>query len=138
MKGERVLRFLVYIFSMGAAFAAGYRLTDIWFRAHLIPYPFEGYGVAVGLAFLFWALALLQIAELLIRRCGMKRISLISAVLFCILALGACGVFADEAEQSQANSRLQQVVDTQQQILKQLEDIKSELQVLKVRVSQNQ
>ena len=53
---------------MIGAFVAGYRLTDVWFRVKLIPYPFELYGIAVGLALVFWGFALLQIVEFVLSK----------------------------------------------------------------------
>ena len=62
---KQILRFFVYISALGAVFVAGYHLTDVWFQSHFVRYPFKHYGIAVGLAFVFWAFALLQLAELL-------------------------------------------------------------------------
>ncbi len=56
---------LFYIFTMGLVFVLGYRLTDVWFQKHLVPYPFELYGVAIGLALVFWTFALFQWVDLL-------------------------------------------------------------------------
>ncbi len=77
----------------------------------------------------------------------MKKLFVIQALLFCLAFLGAVTVFADEVESptpaspsvsEEVSSKLREVLETQQQILKELEEIKSEMKVLKVRISQNQ
>jgi hypothetical protein len=56
-----LFRFLLFIVFPIAAFVGGYQLTDLVFREKVIPYPFEIYGVAMGLGFFFWMLALASI-----------------------------------------------------------------------------
>ncbi len=58
-----------------------------------------------------------------------------------LVLLSSSSSFADETESAvsaEVNEKLVRVMETQQQILKELEDIKSELHILKIRVSQNQ
>ena len=71
----------------------------------------------------------------------MKRLFLFAIIILSFVVLNASALFADETESSEPpeiSAKLQQLVEVQQQILKELGDIKSELGVLKVRVSQNQ
>ena len=63
-----IFRFSVYASFLASAFLIGYRLTETWFEWHLVPYPFQLYGIAVGSALLFWSFTLLQLAELLISK----------------------------------------------------------------------
>lgn len=70
---------------------------------------------------------------------GMKRLFL--AVFFSLIFLNASHLWADESQSfvsSDIRAKLDQVAETQQQILTKLEEISSEIKVLKVRVSQNQ
>lgn len=69
----------------------------------------------------------------------MKKIFI--AISLLAVLLSPSFLFADETEISvppEMDIKLQQVVESQQQILQQLVEIKEELRILKVRVSQNQ
>jgi hypothetical protein len=59
------IRLTVYGLFLSGVFFAAYRLTEAWFRLKLIPYPFEFYGIAAGVAMMAWAFSLLQFLELL-------------------------------------------------------------------------
>lgn len=63
-----ILRLFIYISILSTAFLGGYRITDMWFRAKLIHYPFELYGIAVGSALVCWSFSFLQLVELLWRK----------------------------------------------------------------------
>ena len=64
---------------------------------------------------------------------------LVFFILFCGLILNSSFVFASENESSvEINQKLQKVLDSQEEILIALKEVKEELGVLKVRVSQNQ
>jgi septal ring factor EnvC (AmiA/AmiB activator) len=72
----------------------------------------------------------------------MKR-TLFLAFLFSAAALLPSSRLLAEEEGSsidlkETNSKIEQVLTTQQEILKELAELKSEMQILKVRVSQNQ
>ena len=56
---KALFEFLLVTLLPCAAFSGGYVLTDRVFCTKLIPYPFEGYGIAVGAGCFFWTLALL-------------------------------------------------------------------------------
>ena len=56
---KALFNFLLLTVLPGAAFGAGYSLTERFFRWKLIAYPFEATGIAVGLGFFFWTLSLL-------------------------------------------------------------------------------
>lgn len=69
----------------------------------------------------------------------MKKLFL--TVLLSFIFLNASCLWADESQSlvsSDIRAKLDQVAETQQQILTKLEEISSEIKVLKVRVSQNQ
>ncbi len=53
---------------MAAAFWAGCHLTDVYFRDHKIPYPAGPAGIAVGLAFAFWAWGIAGVVAALLSR----------------------------------------------------------------------
>ncbi len=124
-----------------AAFLAGYFLTDLVFRVKKIPYPFELFGLAVGLGLASWTFSIIHFIGLSFSnkyergRSSMKRwvifILLMVAFIFSYKAL-----FADGAEMSGGVSgKLDQVIQTQDKILAKLDEIKAELEVVKVRAS---
>jgi len=55
----QIFRLLV----LALVFLLGYRFTDHFFRTHKVPYPFELFGIAAGLGFLFFAYAVMGLFE---------------------------------------------------------------------------
>ena len=66
----------------------------------------------------------------------MKKYLTLAVFLCCLAARGTATAFADEASDIAAMSKkTDTIIKTQQDILKQLDDIKAELQIIKVRSS---
>lgn len=109
------------------AFFAGYRGTDWVFRAKLVPLPFEPVGIVVGaaLVFLTWGtMGLIQTFSGRKER-GDSMKKLLGAVLaFLLVAAPLAPVFAETDSEK---------LD---RILTELQEIKSELQIVKIRATQ--
>ena len=58
------------VFLPCAASVEGYWLTEQYFKRKMIPFPFEHFGVAVGLGCFFWALGLVILIWTLCKRRG--------------------------------------------------------------------
>jgi hypothetical protein len=54
-----LFKFLLLAGLPAAVFIGSYALTERYFRWMLVPLPFEHAGIAVGLGFFFWTLAIL-------------------------------------------------------------------------------
>ena len=126
--------FLLAIFSVGV-FKAGYTATDWFFRVWQIPYPFEWFGAAVGLGFFFWALA----AAFWVRKNSNKRSDPMKKILSVMVIFMLFSVFWSKplhAEGSDAvMAKLSQIEQGQAEILKKLDEMMAELQIVKVRAT---
>ena len=119
------------------AFIAGYRGTDWVFRVKGVALPFEPTGVAVGAALAFWALGIVGLIKRFVHRKGkgdlMKKLFSIALIFLGVMASGA--LFA--ADDGDGNAPvLRSDSEKLDLILNKLEEIKMELQIVKIRATQ--
>ena len=105
-------------------FIVGYLGTKIFFITQLIPLPFEYFGILVGLGLASFVRAIGGL--FMKKKLSILILLLMSSVSFCPILL------ADDAS---INARLDRVISGQEEILKKLEEVKEEVQIVKVRAT---
>lgn len=117
------------------SFIFGYALVDFIFARWKLPYPSRLFGVAAGLGFVCWTIGVIRMnknRDIRRRQDSVKKL----LVLFLMIAVwGACAPACAQPEGALA-AKLDQVLQNQERILKELEGIQSELEIVKVRASQ--
>jgi hypothetical protein len=65
----------------------------------------------------------------------MKKIARVLLLVMALMPLASPALFADEAEMAGVGEKLKEIIEKQDQILAELETLKSELDIVKIRVS---
>jgi len=120
------------------SFWGAFSLTDFLFREKGVPYPFEYFGAAIGLGCALWTAALFLFLKSILKfsnndKEGVMKKLIFTGLFVCAMVFASqTAAFADEAALS---SKLDQVLKNQEQILNELQTIKSELAIVKVRAT---
>ncbi len=128
-----LIKLLLFAVFPALAFKVSYAGTDWFFRARNIPYPFEGFGAAVGLGLFFWALGLV----LLWKRSSKKRSDPMKKILSAVVFFAVITFFSPRTvlADSETMARLARIEQKQSEILQKLDELMAELQIVKVRAT---
>ena len=139
----RITSFLFFILSLvpsGGVFYLVYCSTDQIFKTYKFPYPFELFGLAAGLGAASWTYALVTLFRR--RKTNMNKIPAVIFIFGFLSIFSGVPSFTDgyaassSMDNESVSNKLDQIMNVESQILKQLDEIKAELQIVKIRASQ--